>query len=32
MAVVGTNDWRAIAYGNGQYVAYGYTSNESSKR
>lgn len=23
MAVVGTNDWRAIAYGNGQYVAIG---------
>lgn len=22
MAVVGTNDWRAIAYGNGKYVAY----------
>ena len=28
-AVVGTNDWRAIAYGNGKYVAvgfYGYTT------
>ncbi|MCM1302435.1 MAG: hypothetical protein NC226_12055 [Bacteroides cellulosilyticus] len=23
MAVVGTNDWRAIAYGNGKYVAVG---------
>lgn len=31
MAVVGTNDWHAIAYGNGKYIVYGYTSNDSSK-
>ena len=32
MAVVGTNDWKAVAYGNGRYVAIGYVSNDVSER